>query len=98
MNETIHERINTIVGEYGSGKNTVLASLLGISEGNIRGYIKGVMPKQDVLEKIVRSLDINPEWLLTGRGEMKRGEMNNAAISSDQKEGVPYFDVDFIGG
>ena len=69
MNETIHERIETLVRLYGEGKNTVFACKLGISEGNVRGYIKGVMPKQDVLEKIVRTFDVNPNWLLTGIGE-----------------------------
>lgn len=69
MNETIHERIEALVRLYGEGKNTVFAYKLGISEGNIRGYIKGVMPKQDVLEKIVRTFDVNSNWLLTGIGE-----------------------------
>ena len=52
MNGTIHERISTLVDVFGDGKNTIFASKLDVSEGNIRGYIKGVMPKQDVLEKI----------------------------------------------
>ncbi len=72
MATTIHERISEIVLQLGGGKNTAIASKLGVSEGNIRGYIKGVMPKQDVLEKIVINLDVNPEWLLTGRGEMTK--------------------------
>ena len=74
MATTIHERISEIVLQLGGGKNTAIASKLGVSEGNIRGYIKGVMPKQDVLEKIVINLDVNPEWLLTGRGAMSKNE------------------------
>lgn len=68
MNETIHDRIGTLVQEYGDGKNTVFANKIGVSEGNIRGYIKGIMPKADVLEKIVKTLDVNAMWLLTGIG------------------------------
>lgn len=68
--ETIHERIGELVAKFANGKNTVFASMIGTSEGNIRGYIKGVIPKQDILEKIVRCLDINSDWLLTGRGEI----------------------------
>lgn len=74
-NATIHERIALCVKYYGDGKNTVFAEKLGISEGNIRGYIKGVVPKADVLEKIVRTCDISPEWLLTGRGEMLKQDV-----------------------
>lgn len=95
MNGTIHERISTLVNVFGEGKNTILASKLDVSEGNIRGYIKGVMPKQDVLEKIVRCFDVNPDWLLTGRGEM---EASKASVSFEPSVGVPYYDVDFIGG
>lgn len=49
-------------------KNTVFAAKLGVSEANIRGYIKGVIPKADVLEKIVISYEVNAMWLLTGIG------------------------------
>ncbi|RHB24094.1 hypothetical protein [Bacteroides stercoris] len=66
--ETIHERIKYLVDNYASGKNTVFAAKLGVSEANIRGYIKGVIPKADILEKIVISYEINAMWLLTGLG------------------------------
>ena len=51
MSTTIHERIKMLVDEKTGGKNTVFADKLGISEANIRSYIKGVVPKADVLEK-----------------------------------------------
>lgn len=107
---TIHERIALCVKHFGDGKNTVFAEKLGVSEGNIRGYIKGVVPKADVLEKIVRSYDISPEWLLTGHGEMElsrnhqikienfQEKVEKTSVSLDPALGVPYFDVDFLGG
>lgn len=114
ISATIHERIALCVQFYGDGKNTLFADKLGVSEGNIRGYIKGVVPKADVLEKIVRTYDISPEWLLTGKGEMKisrphqikieKNEENDEKnsdlpkISLEKGEGKPYFDVDFLGG
>lgn len=70
MNETIHERIGHLVEALAHGKNTVFAQKIGVSEANIRGYIKGIMPKADVLSKIVISYDVNALWLLTGTGEM----------------------------
>lgn len=79
MNETIHDRIGTLVQEYGDGKNTVFANKIGVSEGNVRGYIKGIMPKADVLEKIVRTFDVNAMWLLTGIGHMR---VSNLDIST----------------
>lgn len=68
---TIHDRIALLVKEKAGNKNTVFAQTLGVSEANIRGYIKGVVPKADILAKIVRTYeDINPTWLLTGEGDM----------------------------
>lgn len=69
-NSTIHERIKMLVEAYANGKNTVFAQRLGVSEANIRAYIRGVVPKADVLESIVISYDVNAMWLLTGMGEM----------------------------
>jgi hypothetical protein len=66
--------------------------MIGSNEGNIRGYIKGVIPKQDVLERIVRNIEVNPEWLLTGEGNMIRQSEGVAATvqecSSNCSSGV----------
>lgn len=70
MDDNIHERIRILVREFGNGKNTVLAKRIGTSEANVRGYIRNIMPKQDVLEKIVINLGVDAEWLITGRGNM----------------------------
>jgi len=70
----IGDRIKLLVDNKAGGKNTAFAAIVGVSEANIRGYIKGIMPKADVLEKIVRSCEINAEWLLTGEGTMLKGE------------------------
>lgn len=101
MNETIFDRISTIVEKFGNGKNTVFASLIGVSEANVRNYKNGVMPKADFLEKIARSFDININWLLTGEGNMlsSESEKEEKLPSVNQTyEGAPYFNVDFIVG
>lgn len=101
MNETIFDRISTIVEKFGNGKNTVFASLIGVSEANVRNYKNGVMPKADFLEKIARSFDININWLLTGEGNMFSSESKKEEklpSVNQTYEGAPYFNVDFIGG
>lgn len=80
---TIHERINELVKFYGKGKNTTFASLIGTTEANIRGYIKNVTPKVDILERIVNNCEnINPTWLLTGVGPMLLDVAPPAQVSS----------------
>jgi phage repressor protein C with HTH and peptisase S24 domain len=98
MSETIHDRIKELVTHFGDGANTVFANIVGVSEGNVRGYIKGVVPKQDFLEKVVRNCEVNPQWLLTGEGSMLKGNDLPAKVSYDPAVGTPYYDVDFIGG
>lgn len=68
MSTTINDRIRLLINEKVGGKNTVFADKLGVSEANIRSYLKGVMPKADILEKIVISYEVNAMWLLTGLG------------------------------
>ncbi len=93
---TIHERIKELVATLAGGKNTVFAQKLGVSEANIRGYIKNVVPKADILEKIVTSYDINAAWLLTGAGEIQ----NQAAIikPSNDGTGIPLIPVEAMAG
>lgn len=69
--KTIGERIQHLVNILAEGKNTVFASALGINEANIRSYIRGTLPKADVLEKIVITYEVNAKWLLTGFGEVQ---------------------------
>lgn len=83
MNETIHDRIKHLVEKCASGKNTAFATKLGVSEANIRGYIKNVVPKADILEKIVISYDVNAIWLLTGMGDMLQGTPEVPPAASD---------------
>jgi phage repressor protein C with HTH and peptisase S24 domain len=81
--DTIHNRIKQVVDTLADGKNTLLAAHIGVSEANIRGYIKGNMPKADFLEKIVRSYDVSSEWLLTGQGEMLRNKQQNCQLRGE---------------
>lgn len=78
-NETIHDRITQLVNEFGKGKNTVFASIIGSNEANVRGYKTSVMPKFDFLEKIARNIEVDLKWLLTGEGSMLRSDQTQPA-------------------
>lgn len=93
-NETIHERITQLVNEFGKGKNTTFASIIGSNEANVRGYRTTVMPKYDFLAKIASNLDINLKWLLTGEGFMlqkKHQPQQESTQSVDQSQIVQMF-------
>lgn len=92
-NGTIHDRIKHLVDNKAGGKNTVFAQRLGVSEANIRGYIKGVIPKADVLAKIVITYEVNAMWLLTGLGSeyLPNSEPGNPIIASGDTSIVSFF-------
>lgn len=69
--EKISERIQVLVDRYGEGRKTTFAKRIGTTESVIRSYIGGVLPKQNVLEAIVRNCDgLSARWLLTGEGSI----------------------------
>jgi hypothetical protein len=49
-----------------------MASELNISEANIRNFINGSYPKIEFIFTICKKLDINYEWLLLGKVNMLR--------------------------
>lgn len=71
---TINFRIEKLVKHFSNGNNSDFGLKIGVNEANIRNYISGTEPKFNILEKIANNLEINFEWLLTGRGSMLKEE------------------------
>ena len=67
----------------------ILGQNNGISEENLSRFL-------------AYAPDINPEWLLTGKGNMLKGEntdkFSSPIVSYNSEVGQPYYDVDFLGG
>ena len=98
----INERLSLIINELYKGNKRSFSKQIGVSPTvieNVMGTRQG-KPSFDVLEKICSNANISPEWLLTGNGDMLRGGQAKpgAVMSYDEKSGVPYYAVDFIGG
>lgn len=95
----IGDRIKQLVDYYADGKNTSFAQKIGTSEANVRNYIKGILPKADILQRIVKSFDISAVWLLTGEGDMERKSTmdKNNQIVEDQRH-IPLIPIDAVAG
>lgn len=78
---SINSRIEALVNHFSNGNVSKFAAIVGTSEANIRNYINGTEPKFSVIEKIVKSFEINYEWLLLGTGEMF--ENNKTSVVSE---------------
>lgn len=66
------------------------ADQIGVNVNTLRAYEKGrSLPSSDVLERICLIFDATPEWLLLGKGPIKREESLKQAqieaISAKQK-------------
>jgi len=81
---------------------------LGVTYGNFKGKAKEKALSSDVLAKIVtKNPDINPEWLLTGKGSMLKnkeyrvpdvGNMVNEPEDAYNPKGIPVLPFDAFAG
>ena len=96
--------ILAMIEHYSNGNKAQFASLLGITPQGLSTWIKRETFDNELI--FSKCEDISAQWLLTGKGDMI--ENNNQTkssffsekekISLDPALGVPYFDVDFLGG
>jgi transcriptional regulator with XRE-family HTH domain len=91
ISTSINIRINEIAIRYFDGNSLKMANALSTNENNIQNYrLDREQAKLEFLNKLVNVLNINQEWLLTGKGEMlKTPEISEYGISEiniDYKE------------
>lgn len=70
MNNSINERINAVIEQLNISANA-FAQELGVAGSVIYNILKGRnKPSFDILDKIVSSFNVNPNYLLTGKGNI----------------------------
>jgi hypothetical protein len=85
---TINERIKYIVDYFFKGNTTQMAKAVFVKQSTLRDIVgeRNSTPSFDTIKQIVdsASLNINPEWLLTGRGEiLKAGNSVKIFVPED---------------
>ena len=104
-------RIKSLVDTVGNGNISKFARMIGSSEARIRSYIfNDVSPGFEILFEIATKLNIDCQWLLTGKGtHINEGFtgggtgmiiVDEPGIKPREKtEGlIPYYNVDFEAG
>ena len=80
-NSEVVERIRQVMKQFGLNQSQ-MAIKTNIKQPNLSAILNLKRPCDDaILNKIVISLDIDKNWLLTGEGEMLRNQL--ASVSSD---------------
>ena len=100
---SINERLQTIVDKLFDGNKAKFAKSIEIAPTSISNYLsdkRQSKPSADMLEKIINVVDnLSAEWLLAGKGEMLTHNNNEEDVHKiSYTKGVPYYNVDFIGG
>lgn len=75
--EQITNRLIIITDELFSGNKSSFGKIVGYDESRIRSYTHNnikerSMPTSEFIAAVVKYVEVNPEWLLLGEGEMIR--------------------------
>jgi len=95
---TIKERLVLFLKKKGISQGK-FEKAVGLSNGFVNNISKGI--GADKLQKILcKYPDLNQSWLLTGTGPMlaEGAAVDNSSARISYTSGVPYYDVDFMGG
>lgn len=73
----LHDRLLAVLSDLSYRQ---IADLTGTNAETTRRYLQGATPSVEFLAAVCTKLDLNAEWLLTGRGVIKRRDAKSAAL------------------
>jgi phage repressor protein C with HTH and peptisase S24 domain/plasmid maintenance system antidote protein VapI len=86
MESSINQRIKKIIDVTEKSVRFV-ANEIGISQASLHSIVTGqTKPSFDTLQKLVEKYQINPDWLLTGRGGMQKNVSNSTNLNDFYNE------------
>lgn len=102
--------LNALISHYSNGNKSKFANMLGVSPQAVSTWEK--RNTFDIELVYAKCENLNAQWLLTGNGEMLLAQPASttsmpilhtdttatAPTLSDPTNGIPYYDVDFLGG
>lgn len=93
-------RLLQLISHFSSGNKSEFARMIGVSPQAINTWISRNTFDIDIVYS--KCINVSPEWLLTGKGNMLKGEntdkLASPIVSYNSEVGQPYYDVDFLGG
>ena len=96
MAQTVKERLLSYLKVKGLSQGK-FERMCGLSNGYVNNLRRSVTAEKLAAIKSVCT-DLNTDWLLTGEGEMLIDKSSSDKAVINYKDGVPYYDEDFILG
>lgn len=100
MDSTINQRVKEIADKLCNGNISELARTAGVNQPALRDIVgvKQAKPRFEILNKIAdcSSLQINPQWLLTGKGRMQTHTvdiLHNPPYRDVANKPIPIYDI-----
>lgn len=98
---TINDRIREIINKSFNGNVSAFCRAVGVKQSTMNTILgeRQSKPSYDVINSVLNAtaLSISADWLISGKGSMTVKETIEAP-SISYTTGVPYYNVDFIGG
>ena len=98
---TINDRIREIINKSFNGNVSAFCRAVGVKQSTMNTILgeRQSKPSYDVINSVLNAnaLSISADWLISGKGSMTVKETIEAP-SVSYTTGVPYYNVDFIGG
>lgn len=95
---TKKDRLDEIIRYYSNGKPSTFAKFIGVAPSTISTWLARNTFDYDLL--FAKCEELNAEWLLTGRGEMLKPdlEQNNIIPTTLAEVGIPLLPIDAWAG
>lgn len=98
---TINDRIREIINKSFNGNVSAFCRAVGVKQSTMNTILgeRQSKPSYDVINSVLNAnaLSISADWLISGKGSMTVKETIETP-SVSYTTGVPYYNVDFIGG
>ena len=100
MKTTINQRVKEIADKLCGGNVSELARVVGVAQPALRDIVgtKQAKPRFEIINQIVEcsTLQINADWLITGKGPMQRHTVNilhNPTYRDVGQGAIPIYDI-----